>query len=186
MDTTAVLLQQLLMWGLLPLWLLSGLGDWLCHRRLHMEHSAGTPESLLHWLMLAEMTPAVAAGLLLDISAGVLLGMLLLCAAHEVTTWIDLHYASARRRIPPVEQWVHALQLALPWAALVSLALIHHDQALALLGRGAAAPDWGFRLKADPLPPAYVVGVAVAGLLLVALPFAEEFLRCRRAARHPG
>lgn len=180
MDMTALLLQQLLLWGLLPLWLLAGFGDWLCHRVQRIEHDAGTRESLLHWLMLLEMGPALAAALLLEINAAVLALLLVLCLAHELTTWWDLRYAAARRRIPPVEQWVHALQFSLPWTGLAALALIHHDQAAALLGAGV--PDWRLALKAQPLPPAYLLGVAVAGGLLVALPFAEELLRCRRAA----
>ena len=179
MDMTAVLLQQLLLWGLLPLWLLAGFLDWMCHRAYRIEHDAGTRESLLHWLMLLEMGPALAAALLLEITAGVLLSLLLLCIAHELTTWWDLRYAYKRRRIPPLEQWFHSLQFSLPWVGLVSLALIHHGQAAALLGGSGA--DWTFRLKDQPLPPEYVVGVAVAGALLVALPFAEETLRCRRA-----
>ena len=180
MDMTAVLLQQVLLWGLLPLWLLAGFGDWMCHRAYRIEHDAGTRESLLHWLMLLEMGPALAAALLLEITSGVLVLLLALCVAHELTTWWDLRFACRRRRIPPVEQWVHALQLSLPWAGLVSLALIHPGQAAALLGQGT--PDWGFRPKQHPLPPDYLWGVAVAGVLLVALPFAQETLRCRRAA----
>lgn len=179
MDTTAALLQQLLLWALLPLWLLAGFADWLCHRVQRMEHDAGTRESALHWLMLAEMGPALAAALLLEVTAAVLALLFVLCLAHELTTWCDLRYAESRRRIPWFEQWVHALQLSLPWAGFVALALIHHEQAAALLGAGT--PDWGWRLKADPLPPAYLWSVAAAGVLLGALPFAEEFLRCRRA-----
>ncbi|WP_157268545.1 diguanylate cyclase [Azohydromonas aeria] len=180
MDTTAVLLQQLLLYGLLPLWLLAGFADWLCHRVQGMEHDAGTQESVLHWLMLAEMGPALAAALLLEVTAAVLALLFVLCLAHELTTWWDLRFAESRRRIPWFEQWVHALQLSLPWAGLAGLALIHHGQAAALLGV-AGTPDWGWRAKAVPLPPAYVWGVAAAGVLLVALPFAEELLRCRRA-----
>lgn len=180
MDMTAVLLQQLLLWGVLPLWLLAGFGDWMCHRAYRIEHDAGTRESLLHWLMLLEMGPALAAALLLDITAAVLVLLFVLCLAHELTTWWDLGYAASRRHIPPLEQWVHALQLSLPWAGLVSLALIHHDQALALLGNGV--PDWSLRPKQQPLPLAYLWGVAAAGVLLAALPFAEETLRCRHAA----
>ncbi|WP_238455842.1 diguanylate cyclase [Azohydromonas lata] len=181
LDATAALLQRLLAWGLMPLWLLAGFGDWLCHRAQRIEDSAGTRESLLHWLMLLEMGSALAAALLLELNAGVLALLLVLCAAHELTTWWDLRFAYPRRRIPPVEQWFHALQFSLPWVGFVSLALIHRGQAAALLGRGEAA-DWTFRLKAQPLPLEYVWAVAVAGTLLVALPFAEETLRCRRAA----
>lgn len=80
-----------------------------------------------------------------------------------------------------IEQWVHSLQLGLPWAALAALVLLHWPQALAAVGLGDAAPDWRWRLKQPPLPTAYLATVAAAGLLLVALPFAEETWRCWRA-----
>jgi hypothetical protein len=180
MNATAAMLQQLLLWAVLPLWLLAGFGDWLCHRMQRIEHDAGTRESLLHALMLAEMALALTAALLLEITAAVLVLLLALCVAHELTTWQDLRYASSRRRIPWEEQWVHAVQLSLPWAGLVSLALIHLDQTAALLGH--RAPNWSWHLKEAPLPPSYLAGVAAAAGLLVALPFAEELIRCRRTA----
>jgi hypothetical protein len=55
MDATALLLQKVLLYGVLPLWMLAGFGDWLCHRVEHIEHTAGTKESALHWAMLAEL-----------------------------------------------------------------------------------------------------------------------------------
>ena len=33
---------------MLPLWLLAGLGDWLCHRRARIERTSGAPESGMH------------------------------------------------------------------------------------------------------------------------------------------
>ena len=47
--------RLVLMYGLVPLWLLAGAGDWLCHRLTHIERNAGVRESLLHMLMLAEV-----------------------------------------------------------------------------------------------------------------------------------
>lgn len=181
MDPTAAVLQQLLLTVLLPLWMLAGFGDWLCHRVQRIEHSAGLKESLLHWLLLAELGPGIAATLLLQVNAAVLVLLLVCCAAHEATTWWDLRYASARRRIPWPEQWVHGVQMALPWVGLTALMVVHRDQALALLGLGDSAPDWALRWKQPALPPA-VLAAAFTGVgALVLLPFAEELLRCRRA-----
>jgi hypothetical protein len=179
-DTTALLIQQLLLLVLVPVWLLAGLGDWLCHRVQHIEHSAGLKESLLHLLMLAEMGIAVGAALLLQINAAVLVLMLTAGVAHELTTWWDLAYAQSRRVIPPLEQWVHSLQIVLPWTALIALALVHRDQALAVIGLGTSAADWQWRLKNPPLPAGHVAAVAAGALLLVGLPFAEECRRCWR------
>lgn len=179
MDPTAEVLRQLLMYGLLPLWLLAGCADWLCHRMQRIEFSAGEGESLLHLLMLAELGAGIALALLLEITAGVLALLLLACIAHELTTWTDLGYAAARRRIPPIEQWVHALQLALPWAALAALAVIHHRALRPLWQAGDA--DWALRPKQPPLPMPYLLAVGAGALVLVVGPFAQEWWRCRRA-----
>ena len=173
------LLRGLLMFGLLPVWLLAGFADYLCHRFERIELSAGLPETLLHLLMVGELGIGVVAALLLDINAGVLVLIFACCLAHEVTIWVDLSYASARRRIPPFEQWVHALQFSLPWAGFVGLVLLYHDQALAAVGFGQAAADWSVRWKNPPLPLWYLVSAVLAALGLVVVPFLLEWLRSR-------
>ena len=183
MDATASLLQQLLLYGVLPLWMLAGFGDWLCHRVQRIEHTAGVQESSLHWAMLSELGIAIASALLLQINAAVLALLLAMAVAHEATMWWDLLYAAARRRIAVPEQWVHGVQLSLPWVALVLLMLIHRDQALAAVGLGDAQADWRWHRKEPAIPAAVLAAIALAGLLLVLLPFAEEYRRCRRAVR---
>lgn len=181
MDDTAAVLQWLLLAVLLPMWMLAGFADWLCHRVQRIEHTAGTPESLLHWLLLAELGTGIAAGLLLQPNAAVLALLAACCVAHEITTWCDLAYAASRRRIPPMEQWVHGVQMALPWVGLATLLVIQRDQALALVGHGGVAADWGLRWKQPPVPPAVLLAVLAGVLMFVLLPFAEELIRCRRA-----
>ena len=176
-------LRALLMYALVPLWAVAGIADWLCHRRQHMELSAGVRESLLHLLMLAILGPATVAALLLEVNALLLALLLLAAIAHELVFWWDLAYASAHRPIGPVEQWVHSVQFAVPWVGLVGLALLHLDQALALFGAAGAPPDWSLRWKDEPLPLRYVLAVLVGSALLVGLPFVEELLRCIRARR---
>jgi hypothetical protein len=183
MDPTRQLLLILLLDVLLPLWLLAGVGDWWCHRREHIEHTAGPREAALHLAMIAELGLGAVAVTLLRVNAAVLTLLFAVCVAHELTTWIDLHYAESRRRIPVPEQWVHSLQVVLPWVALGGIAALHADQALALFGRGPAVADWSWSWR-DPLPPPTTIALgALAGLLFVVLPFAEEFVRCRRVAR---
>jgi hypothetical protein len=149
-----------------------------------MEQTAGLGESALHLLMLMILAPATLAALLLEINAQVLSWLILACVAHELVFWWDLAYASRRRTIPPIEQWVHSVQFATPWIGLAGIALLHRGQAFALLGvAGAPAADWAIRAKAQPLPPDYLAMVLVAGAVLVCLPFAEEFWRCLRTRR---
>lgn len=185
-DATAQVVQALLLYVLLPVWLLAGLGDWLCHRVQRIEHSTGLKESLLHALMVAELGVGVMAVLLLQVNAAVLALLLACCILHEITTWWDLAYASSIRKIPVVEQWVHSVQLVLPWTGLISLAVIHRDQALALVGRGSALADWSLRAKEPPLPDITVLAVLAAAAVIVVVPFANECWRGWRARQRLG
>jgi hypothetical protein len=175
-------IETLLMFGLLPLWAAAGWGDWLCHKVDHVEFTAGWPEALLHAAMLAVLAPATVGVLLLEVTAPVLLWMLCACIAHELLFWCDLVYASRRRVIGPLEQWIHCLQFAMPWVGLAALSLLHRDQVAAMLGlAGAPAADWSWRMKDEPLSPTYVWTVLSGCSLVVGLPFAEELWRCRKA-----
>jgi hypothetical protein len=179
-DETARLLQQLLLYLLMPLWMLTGFADWLCHRVQRIEHSAGLKESVLHLLMIAELGIGISAALLLQVNAAVL-ALLVACAiAHELTMWLDLAYAASKRRIAVVEQWVHGLQQALPWIGLAMLMVIHRDQALALVGRGSVAADWSWRVKQPSLPAPVLIGIFAAAAIVVLIPFAQEAVRCIR------
>jgi hypothetical protein len=171
------------MYGAVPLWALAGLADWFCHRRQKMELTAGIGESLLHLLMLAILGPALVAALLLELNAMLLSLLLLAALAHEGVFWWDLFYASSRRTITPVEQWVHSVQFAVPWVGVVGLLLLHREQALAIIGAADVLADWSFRAKSEPLPATYVAAVVSVGLLFECLPFAEELARCYRARR---
>lgn len=183
MDATSRVLEQCLLWGLLPLWMLAGLADWACHRAERIEASAGLKESTLHLLMIGELGVGVLALLWLEVTAAVLVLLLAACVAHELTMWWDLRYASLKRIIPIVEQWVHGVQMALPWAGFVTLAIVHREQALAVLGLNERMPDWSLRWREPPLPAEVKAAVLVGAALLVVLPFLQEWQRCRQAKR---
>jgi hypothetical protein len=174
------LIALVLMAGLAPVWLLAGLADYACHRIQRIESNAGVRESVLHLLMLAELGMGIFVALFLQLTAAAYALLVTACVAHELTTLADLAYAESRRRIPWYEQWVHGLQQALPWTGLVLLMLVGAPQALALFGLGSEPADWSLRWKDHPLPVAFVAGFPAASVLMVGLPFAEEFARCSR------
>ena len=184
-DATAQLLRAALLYGLYPLWLLAGLGDWWVHRVERIELTAGLRETRLHCVMLIELGVAIGAVVLLDINSAVIALAAIACVAHEATVWRDLIYAQSRRRIRVVEQWVHSLQLVFPWVGLAALVLLYPDAALGVIGRGEAA-DWALRWKNPPLPLAQIALVGIGGLLFVVLPFIDELVRALRAARAAG
>ncbi|MCR6630770.1 MAG: hypothetical protein NVV74_12370 [Magnetospirillum sp.] len=170
-----------LLYVIVPLWLLVGIADWVCHRRTDIQHTTGAKESLIHLLMLVEMGAPVLAALVLEINALVLVVMLAAFVAHEATALWDVSYAVTRRRVTPVEQHIHSFLEVLPFMALSFVVCLHWGQALAIVGMGPETADWAVRLKPDPLPLGYLGAVLGAILLLEVLPYLEEFWRGWRA-----
>ena len=183
MDETSLLLERLLLWVVVPLWMAMGFLDWACHRIQRIEHSAGLKESWLHLAMLGQLGLGMGAALAFQPTAALLAFLGMVCLAHEVTTWWDLRYAQSRRVIPTYEQWVHAWQLVIPWVAWAMLLLAHRHRVLALVGEGHSPADWHVALR-DPFPPLRVwVALGTGAAVLVIGPFFEEHARCRAAAR---
>jgi hypothetical protein len=181
MDVAAVTTNYLL-YVVLPLWLVVGMADWLCHRAAHIETTSGVKESLIHLLMLGEVGIGVLLGLFFEINALVIAVMLLCFIAHEITAHWDLRYAAARRTITAIEQHVHNYLGALPFMGLSFIIVLHWPQALALLGLGPQLADFSVRMK-SALPMAYVVTLIVLIALLEVLPYLEEVWRGVAAKR---
>jgi len=47
--------RTVLMYFIMPLWLLAAFADWLCHRASDIEHTAGPKETLIHIALFTEM-----------------------------------------------------------------------------------------------------------------------------------
>jgi len=170
----------LLAFVVLPLWIAAGLADWACHRRTRIETNGGTVESNFHVALFALGGSGIVAATLLEITSAVLVLLALLWLLHELVTWLELRYAVPRRPVRPFEQMVHAFLEVMPLAALLLVAVLHPDAALAPFT--ADGGDWGLRL-APSLPPLPLVGaLACAVLVCDVLPLAEEQWRCRHAA----
>jgi hypothetical protein len=174
---------DILMYFVLPVWVLAGFVDYCCHRASHIEHANGARESALHWLMLAEVGVPILMAVFLKIDALLLAFMILCLIAHEITGYIDLKVAMATRNVTAFEQQVHSLLEVMPLTALLLLMILHWSQAQALFGFGDASADFSIGFKQPPtlwalIPP------AVGFLILAILPYAEEFLRGLRAESH--
>ena len=174
-------IEQLLLYFVLPLWILTGAADWLCHRRARIESTAGPLESVIHLLLLAEAGIPLLAGLLLQINSAVLLLMVVCFVLHELTGYWDIRYATAQRGITPIEQRVHDYLAAIPFAALLLVMAAHWEAARSLVG--LAPFDASLRWKDVPLPIGYVVGIVAAVLLFNGLPYLEELWRGLRLRR---
>ncbi len=173
----------ILVWFVLPVWLLAGVADWWCHRATGIEHTAGARESVLHLVMFAEMGIPLLAGIFLEINAAIIALMIAAFLLHEVTAFWDVRYAISRRHVGAFEQQVHSFLEIIPLLAIVCVVSLHWHQFLALWGSGPEQADFQLRWKSEPLPARFVVALLAAVVLLEVLPYLQELNRCLRSAR---
>lgn len=181
----AALLWRLLGCAVLPLWLLAGVADYVVHARTGIERTSGVHESALHLLQTAEIAIPTLALLFLEATPPVLALALAGAAAHTLTAYRDLRWASPRRRITVFEQFVHAFLIASPLAALAIVAALHWPAWRALFPPfdAAAAGGWALRWREPPFAPATLAAVLGASFVFGVIPGAIEFLRTVAARR---
>jgi hypothetical protein len=158
----------------LPLWLLAGFGDWLCHRRSQIQRTAGPRESALHLLLYLLIALPVVLALFFEIGTTLLLFTAACVLAHMAVSLWDTSFAQPRRHISPLEQQIHSYLEMLPLFALALAAVLHWN--------ALVHPAWHWSIRLEPLPKSWTVGVLLA-LLAGQLLILEEVVRCLRAAR---
>jgi hypothetical protein len=180
MDNTALEhhLWLLLGAGVLPLWLLAGLCDYITHARTRIAETSGVRESFLHLLQTAEIGVPVLAVLLLEVNALVLALAGLGVVAHTITAYVDVRYAQPRRHVSVFEQFVHAFLIVLPFMALALVAILHPAQ-FASLWRGDAS--WTLEWKQRSWDIGVIASVLAGSLLFGVLPGVYEFMRTWQA-----
>jgi hypothetical protein len=177
----------MLLWGLLgyvvfPLWLLSGVADYLCHARSDIAHTSGTHESALHLLQTAEIGLPVLVFLFLSTNALALALMTAGVVVHTATSWRDVKFAAQLRHISPSEQYVHSFLNVLPWIALALVAILHWPIVVAMYDP-AIASDWKPHWRQPAFNGDILFAVLAASLLFGALPGALEFMHTLAVAR---
>ena len=172
--------RQFLLLGILPLWVVPGLADWWMHRRTHIERTSGAKESVVHALMMTEAGVPVVIGLLARVNPLVLTTMGAAAVAHGATAVYDVSLATGEREIRPIEQHIHSFLEVLPLTALAFTACLHPDEVRATLRGGPDRNDWRLAPKKQPLPTAYLAGLAAVIGAGVIAPYAEELWRCLR------
>ncbi|HEU0095089.1 MAG TPA: hypothetical protein VFQ52_01445 [Rhizomicrobium sp.] len=178
---------DLLVYVVLPLWVLAGFADYLCHRASDMEHATGMRESLIHWLMVAEVGLPLGLAVFFRINALLLLVIIVCLIAHEITGYLDLKIAMATRKVTIFEHQVHSILEVIPLTAMLMIMALHWPQTQALFGFGKEAADFSLEPKQIPrwgeiIPPAVVFA------LFVIAPYAEELWRghvAKRIRPHP-
>jgi len=173
----------LLLYFVLPVWLIAGFADWICHRATDIENTTGLKETWIHILMFLEMGLPLLSALFLEVNALVIGFMIVLFFCHEATALWDVSYAVTAREVKPVEQHVHSFLEMVPLMALLLVISRHCPQFQALFGLGDESPRFELKWRADPLPTGYIIFVLSAIFLLEMLPYLEEYWRGKKARR---
>lgn len=179
---------SLLVYVVLPLWVIAGFLDYLCHRQSDIEHANGVKESIIHWMMLLEVGLPLVLAVFFRINALLLALMIACLVAHEITGYLDLKLAMATRKVTIFEHQIHSALEMLPFTAILLVMALHWPQTQALFGFGLEAADFSLGAKQIPswgeiLPP------AAAFIVLVLVPYAEEIWRghsVKRVRPHPA
>jgi hypothetical protein len=174
-------MHRVMLYAVLPLWIVPGFADYLFHRKSNIERTSGTHESLIHALQMTTIGVPTFMALVFEINVPVIATMIAGALAHEVLTLWDIAYAEPLRRPTPNEQHAHSFLEVLPLMALTSTLTLHPSQTAALFGRGDAPATWRFRLKQPPLSRLYLGAIFAAITVFLVLPYAEEFVRCYRS-----
>jgi hypothetical protein len=165
---------------LLPIWMLSGFGDYLCHRASKIERTSGTHESLTHMLMISSTGIGIAAALVFEVNETVLAVMTASAVAHEAVVLWDIGYATPLRPPSPTEQHMHSFLEVLPFTALAFMVCLNPDDLAVLLGRGSRPRRFRLEPKRHPAAPLYGAAVISLALFMLFLPYTEELVRCYR------
>lgn len=165
------LLETLLVWGIYPLWLLAGAGDYLCHRQTDIEHTSGSEESWFHIAQFLALLGAFAAVVLLQMNAVVFGGVVLLVLAHSVIAHLDVAHTDGRRYISPLEQQIHGFMEVLPLVAVAIVGVLHWQEIGEL-----STP----LLSLSPSLGIDSIGLLASFILLAGAPILEEMMRSRR------
>ena len=179
-----ILLQHFLMYVVVPVWLLAGLGDWYCHRASRIEQTSGVFESVLHLVQFGLVGVPLLAVLFLEVNAVVLLAMLCGLLLHQAVAIWDVRYANDTRHVAPAEQHSHGVLEMAPAIATAAVVILHWPQFRPLVGVGAA--DFALEPKHDALPAWYLTAVLVGVALCGLLPYGEELLRTIKARARAG
>jgi hypothetical protein len=158
----------LLMFVVLPVWLLAGLADYLCHRATNIETTSGVRESMLHLVQFGLVGIPVTLALFFRANAGFFLLAAFFLLLHHIVAAIDLGYANPKRYIAPREQMIHNALEMLPITAFFLLAVIYWPQFTALFHVGPERLQFAPQLR--PLPLLYIVTLISSALLFNLLP----------------
>ena len=175
---THQLLINLILYGLLPLWGISGLADWFCHRASNIENTSGLKESLIHSLMGIQMGIPIVLCLLFYVNVGILFICILAWLAHELVAHWDVKYTSPIRNITIWEMHAHNYLSTLPLFLLMLIMVINWEIVIKLF-----TFDWSGQFEFRRIEKAHGSSTYLSSYLtfmtfVCVFPYIEENFRC--------
>jgi len=183
MPTTEHLLVNLILFGLLPLWGVTGFIDWCCHRATGIERTSGLRESMVHSIMGVQLGIPIVMCLLFQVNVMILLICLVAVLSHELVAHYDVYYSAPLRRISIWEVHVHNYMATIPLYLMMLIVVLNWDVTLKLVSF-----DWAGEFRWLPVSnpwggSGYLRGYLLFMGVLCVLPYVEENIRCWRAWR---
>lgn len=176
----------MILFGLLPLWMIAGFVDYLCHRATNIERTSGVKESVLHIVMGFQVGIPVFLALICEVNVLITLICLAMLVAHEVVAVWDVRLATGVREISVWETHAHAFLLTIPFYTFALVALRNWQVFLSTV-----TFDWAgqlsFVLREVPVGPRGYMGYYFAVVFALGLfPYGDELYRCLKARRAEG
>ena len=186
MVTTDQLLMNLILYGLLPLWGITGFIDWCCHRATRIEETSGLRESLVHSLMGIQLGIPIVLCLTFYVNVSILLICFAAFIAHEIVAHYDVHYSAPLRRISIWEVHVHNYMATIPLYLLMLILVLNWDTFLKLVSFDWAGEFRFDRIESPPGGSSYLRNYLMFMTVLCVFPYLEENVRCLRAQLRKG
>ncbi len=181
-----MLVLNLILFVILPLWGFSGLWDWWCHKKSNIEKTSGLKESLIHALMGIQIAIPMLIGIFFQFSVLTYLIMLACLVSHEVVAHWDVHYSAPKREITIWEMHAHNYLATIPLYLIALISVLGWETV-----KDTFTLQWSgsmyFRLRDVPIggDKYYVIyGVFIA--LVCGFPYVAEILRCLRHRKKVG
>ena len=178
MIETNQLLTNLILYGLLPLWGISGFIDWCCHRASHIETTSGLKESLIHSLMGVQLGIPILLSLYLHINVTVLLICFAAVLLHEFIAHWDVYYSAPKRHISIWEVHAHNYMATIPLYLLMLIVVLNWDMFINLITFNWQG-NMQLQLIETPHGSATYLKTYLAFMAITCvLPYLEENIRC--------
>ncbi len=179
-NDTEVLILNFILFVILPLWGLSGLFDWWCHKKSDIEKTSGLKESLIHALMGAQIGIAFILGIFFELTVLTYLIMFVCLVMHEVVAHWDVRYSQPKRNITIWEMHAHNYLGTIPLYLFALISVLGWEVVTKTLSL-SWSDSFAFRFRDTPIGGArYYVIYGIFISLVCVFPYVSEVLRCWR------